>query len=184
MFPVSRSSFPCGTSSRKTDQSCSMFWKASWSMRCPSYRTVSERGTVWNKPCEGPVFLSAVLHVHTMTQLTSAIVIFVFCVLFQTGNWTRPDRSVHIWRYGKPESRGERETRDSGTDVYSFHTFWPWTKAFEQFIVNLRKAWDKNRESNWRRCRRSGSKIWRTPWANIKRWVSEYCWVVFLKFNE
>lgn len=46
---VRRSSAPCGMTSRKTNRSSSASLKASWSTQCPTYRTPSGRGKVWNK---------------------------------------------------------------------------------------------------------------------------------------
>lgn len=71
--------------------------------------------------------------------------IWVFCLLFQAGKRTRPDRSVHLWRHGKPDSGGERQTFHAGTDACYFHRFCHGPKmiiftSFEQFIVKFRKA--------------------------------------------
>lgn len=79
-----------------------------------------------------------------MPEFCSALFIYP-CVLFQAGKRTRPDRSVHLRRRGKPDSGGERETFDAGLDVCYFHRFCHGPKmsifmSFEQFIVKLRKA--------------------------------------------
>lgn len=59
----------------------------------------------------------------------NAQVLFCFFVLFQTGEWTWSGCSVHIWRNGKPNPRGEREMPDSGTDTcYLVQPFLPVNK--------------------------------------------------------
>lgn len=90
-------------------------------MRCPSYRTASERGTVWNKHCEGSVFLRAVLRIHMMTCLSSALpcsFIRVFCSRRESEH-DQIVRSI----YEDVESQIREEREKHSTQVWMFVTF-------------------------------------------------------------
>lgn len=77
---VRRSSAPCGMTSRKINRSFSASLKASWSTQCPTYRTPSGRGKVWNKLFAGASPRKTVHDVKCL-YLTVSFPHLIFCPL-------------------------------------------------------------------------------------------------------
>lgn len=96
-------------------------------MRCPSYRTASERGTAWNKHYEGPS--SSRLCGQVMAWLTSAAVIPLFSA-FCCRRESEHDQMVRsIYEDTDSQIREEREKRSAQVRTcVDFRVFGPWAK--------------------------------------------------------
>lgn len=115
---VRRSSAPCGMTSRKTNRSFSASSKGSWSTRCPTYRTLSGSGKVWNKLFAG-----------ANPRKTAHVVKCVFDCKFSAFNFLSPFRRENdhdqvvrsIYDEMESQIREEREKWQTQVQMRAFN---------------------------------------------------------------